>query len=327
MSARVEGAGRTVAALLAADLAALTAAAGIGLALATAAGAQPDARLLGLIATNVVLVMVGTVFAGLYPAMCVARTDELRRMSIIVVGTMTVLVASTAMSSSVFSVAPLVLAGLLSVATVPLSRAAVRHAFHRRPWWGVPVVILGAGEAGAVLLTRLARFPNMALRPIAFLDDETPLGSVLHGVPVAGRLDEARRLRAVGVHHAILAMPDADPVHVCRVMRRHGSTFRSVTALPNLTGFACIAVSTRTIGGRVALQVKHNLLSRRSGLMKALLDVVLLVPATLVALPIIALTALWISAVSQGSPFYAQEREGRNGHLFRVWKLRTMHQD
>jgi lipopolysaccharide/colanic/teichoic acid biosynthesis glycosyltransferase len=28
-----------------------------------------------------------------------------------------------------------------------------------------------------------------------------------------------------------------------------------------------------------------------------------------------------------GSPFYAQEREGRGGRTFRMWKLRTMHHD
>jgi lipopolysaccharide/colanic/teichoic acid biosynthesis glycosyltransferase len=34
-----------------------------------------------------------------------------------------------------------------------------------------------------------------------------------------------------------------------------------------------------------------------------------------------------VIAVSPGSPFYYQHREGRHGTRIRVWKLRTMHRD
>ena len=37
--------------------------------------------------------------------------------------------------------------------------------------------------------------------------------------------------------------------------------------------------------------------------------------------------ALWVRAVSEGSPFYVQLRAGKDGHPIRVWKLRTMYPD
>jgi lipopolysaccharide/colanic/teichoic acid biosynthesis glycosyltransferase len=53
----------------------------------------------------------------------------------------------------------------------------------------------------------------------------------------------------------------------------------------------------------------------------------LLVPLGLIAAPIVVIAALWVRRISPGNPFYAQEREGRGGRTFRMWKLRTMHHD
>jgi lipopolysaccharide/colanic/teichoic acid biosynthesis glycosyltransferase len=56
---------------------------------------------------------------------------------------------------------------------------------------------------------------------------------------------------------------------------------------------------------------------------KRLLDVVLV----LVAAPVIALVVLVLAAVvalDGGNPFYSQSRVGRGGHLYRMWKLRSM---
>ena len=50
-------------------------------------------------------------------------------------------------------------------------------------------------------------------------------------------------------------------------------------------------------------------------------------PLFLVSVPIIAAMALWIRVVSDGSPFYAQFRAGKDGRPIKVWKLRTMYPD
>jgi lipopolysaccharide/colanic/teichoic acid biosynthesis glycosyltransferase len=62
-------------------------------------------------------------------------------------------------------------------------------------------------------------------------------------------------------------------------------------------------------------------------LAKRVLDVAILVPLALVALPIVIVCAICVTAVSPGNPFYYQHREGRNGSRIRVWKLRTMYRD
>jgi lipopolysaccharide/colanic/teichoic acid biosynthesis glycosyltransferase len=47
--------------------------------------------------------------------------------------------------------------------------------------------------------------------------------------------------------------------------------------------------------------------------------------ALFVTAPLLAIAALWIKAVSPGPAVYMQEREGKQGHSIRVFKLRTMY--
>jgi lipopolysaccharide/colanic/teichoic acid biosynthesis glycosyltransferase len=53
-------------------------------------------------------------------------------------------------------------------------------------------------------------------------------------------------------------------------------------------------------------------------------DVTIASIALFVLFPIIALAAIGIACVSPGSPLFLQERVGRNGHRFKLFKLRTM---
>ncbi|EBA15976.1 bacterial sugar transferase [Roseobacter sp. SK209-2-6] len=66
---------------------------------------------------------------------------------------------------------------------------------------------------------------------------------------------------------------------------------------------------------------RKNALYRSLG--KRSLDLLLVILALPIALPLILLPALalWMEG---GSPFYTQERLGRNGKRFRIYKLRTM---
>ncbi len=58
--------------------------------------------------------------------------------------------------------------------------------------------------------------------------------------------------------------------------------------------------------------------------LKRVLDVTVAGSVLVLASPVIALAALGIVIVSPGSPFFLQERVGKNGRRFRLYKLRTM---
>jgi len=57
---------------------------------------------------------------------------------------------------------------------------------------------------------------------------------------------------------------------------------------------------------------------------KRAMDLALGSSALVLFSPVIVLAALGIACVSPGSPFFLQERVGKDGATFKLWKLRTM---
>lgn len=61
--------------------------------------------------------------------------------------------------------------------------------------------------------------------------------------------------------------------------------------------------------------------------LKRLVDLALLAAIAWLAVPLIAGLSLAVWCCDRGNPFYGQERVGRHGNLFTMWKLRTMRRD
>jgi FlaA1/EpsC-like NDP-sugar epimerase len=84
---------------------------------------------------------------------------------------------------------------------------------------GLPVVVVGAGEAGATIVREMQRGPSNALVPIAVVDDDPrKIGMVLLGVPVIGAISElVDVVRTTGSQRVILAIGGASQSLVRRV--------------------------------------------------------------------------------------------------------------
>jgi FlaA1/EpsC-like NDP-sugar epimerase/UDP-N-acetylmuramyl pentapeptide phosphotransferase/UDP-N-acetylglucosamine-1-phosphate transferase len=74
---------------------------------------------------------------------------------------------------------------------------------------GDPVIVLGAGAAGARLVNELKK--SETWRAVALLDDDSAkIGARLHDAPVVGSIDQAAIVaKRFGARHAIIAMPNA----------------------------------------------------------------------------------------------------------------------
>lgn len=57
---------------------------------------------------------------------------------------------------------------------------------------------------------------------------------------------------------------------------------------------------------------------------KRIFDLVFVVPGLLILMPVFAVVAVWIKIDSNGPIFFRQQRVGKSGHLFSIFKFRTM---
>ena len=81
-------------------------------------------------------------------------------------------------------------------------------------------------------------------------------------------------------------------------------------------------ISEQTISSADGVGIEERKGVYRSALKRAF-DVALVLMAAPIFLPLIAIFAA-IAATDGHNPFYRQERVGKNGRIFWIWKLRSM---
>ena len=265
---------------------------------------------------------------GLYPGVGIGPVELLRRL---VRGTSVIYLMLTATlfltkGGDVQSRGGFFASWFLSILFLPLARAAVHHYFACKPWFGVPVLVLGGGDTAALLVDKLRQTPELALKPIACLDDDPRRLDYVGDVPVLGPLAMAKAIaQSANVRHAIVAMPGLPHERLLTLLEKCSVVFPHVFLIPNLMGLASIPVSPIDVGGVLALELRHNLLFPINRYLKRALDLALVVLLSPLAIVITLLSALWVFLVNPGNPFYWHEREGEDGKLFRILKLRTMY--
>lgn len=320
----------TAAALLAADAVALMAAGWLGYFFWSRINSAIGVEFYYQLAPALVVSLLIYACAGLYPGAGLSPVEELRR---IVLATTAVCLISTAAiflskEGVLYSRGVFITSWLVSILLVPLQRALLRSVLSTREWWGVPVLVLGAGKTGRMLVANLRAQPECGLRPVAYLDDDPDKLGECAGLQVVGPLSLAPELaRQLRIREAIIAMPGIGRQQLLTVFERLGASFTRLIIVPDMFGMASLWVSPKDLSGVLGLEVRQNLLIPVNRWLKRTLDLVMASILGLLALPVMALAVLWIKRVSPGPAFYTQEREGRGGARIRVRKLRTMHAD
>ena len=262
---------------------------------------------------------------GLYPGYLIGPVERLRRRMLATLAVFGGLVAwDNIVARGVLSRGVLLATFAFALVLPPVAETLARAALVRKNRWGIPAVILGAGETGRTIARTLIVDPQIGLKPIAFLDDRPIWHTSIDGVPVAGPLALAPDFEN-RADVAILAVNDLQTRNFDAFL--HDLGFPRVIVVPDLAAMASLWVTARDLNGCLGLEIKKNLLIRRNTALKRLMDQAIALPLFLLSLPVIALAALWIRLASPGPVFYRQLREGFDGRRIPVWKLRTMHPD
>lgn len=103
------------------------------------------------------------------------------------------------------------------------------------------VLIVGAGDAGALVVREMQKNAVLRLKPVCFLDDDPDKQrQIIHGVPVVGTLDDMARTVAIRrIQEVIIAIPSA-PGRVIRQVaeacRARSIPFRTMPGIYELIG-------------------------------------------------------------------------------------------
>jgi exopolysaccharide biosynthesis polyprenyl glycosylphosphotransferase len=227
-------------------------------------------------------------------------------------------------------VAQLIAFWAIAAVAVPACRSVTRRALWTRSDLRERVLIIGAGEVGHTIAEKISKHPEFAVELVGFLDDGEPRRKGHEGpkLPVLGSLVD---LRAVvtrrRVDRVIVAFSQARHSDFLRVVRACADSNVQVNIVPRLFEVVSSRALVNDVEGIPLLDIGHADLSRFSKVVKRLFDLVVGSLLFLLMLPAITVLAIIVKADSAGPVFYRQERMGRNGKTFRIFKFRSMEQD
>lgn len=98
-------------------------------------------------------------------------------------------------------------------------------------------LIVGAGDAGEMMVREMMRSATMDYAPVAFVDDDPiKYGSMIHGVPVlGGRAEIPRLVHQLGIKDILIAIPSARGKTVREIVQVCKNTPAGLKILPDLT--------------------------------------------------------------------------------------------
>jgi exopolysaccharide biosynthesis polyprenyl glycosylphosphotransferase len=219
--------------------------------------------------------------------------------------------------------------GLFTILFLGLSRLIKVYLLRRMRRQGIGirrVVMVGAGEVARTLMRVVVANPEFGFHIIGFVDDH----------PAKGETDIGR-FRALGSTDNLTEIMDTEEVDeviitlpwqyhrkimsIMTLCERKGIRARIV---PDMFQMRISHMQIEEFGGVPMIGIREVGIRGLSHLIKRGIDIVLAAFGLVITSPLLGLVALMIKLESPGPVLFAQERVGKNGQLFTLYKFRSM---
>lgn len=216
---------------------------------------------------------------------------------------------------------------LLFVGAGRLLHGGLRSLAYARGWGALRVLIVGAGEAGNMILEKIRASPRLGYRPVAFLDDER-VGMKVLGLPVVARtLDLGDVVRAMKIDEVIIALPDAPHQQILSIVSKCEDGSVSIKVFPDVFQIMASEVNIGDLSGLPLLAMRDVALRGWRLTLKRFVDFVLSALWLVFLSPIYMLIALLVKLDSPGPVLFTQVRMGLDAKPFPIFKFRSMRAD
>jgi len=223
----------------------------------------------------------------------------------------------------------IVIAGAIALALLAVERMALAWLSRRMKSLGVGrkrVLILGAGDIGQTLARRFRTDRTLGGEPVGFADDDpAKIGKRFNEVPVmcalSGIKDVIKSENISEVIFATTQLPNQrmlDIITECEVLQ---VSFRIV---PGILEIIASRVDIDEVGGIPLITVTEIGLKGFNAFVKRSIDVVVSAVLLVILSPVYLLISILIKLDSRGAVFYSQERVGKDGRTFKMYKFRSM---
>lgn len=205
---------------------------------------------------------------------------------------------------------------------------ATRRGWH---WWmgkarargilQVKTLIVGTNDEGRRLAHNIRG--KLGFRTVGFVSTGENYVR-LDGLPVWSFEDIQGAIRASGADSLFIAASAVSPGHIREASRAARRQDVALRISANVTQILSSRVMIQPIGQSLALSLRQVRLSGPQAALKRTFDVAVAGAVTLFTAPVWIAAAALVVLTSRGGVFYRQERIGREGRPFMIYKFRTM---
>jgi len=232
---------------------------------------------------------------------------------------------------------------VLAVTLTPLLVLIEKHAAHvvirglHAKGYGVSkVIIYGAGYTGRRVFSALVRSPKLGLLPIAFVDDDHDrVGTTVfelgyqrrRSAPVLRGPVTREMFNHFGANQLLVAIPSLSREKFLKAMAEAAASKVKVTFVPNYSLPGDSLIEYVNVDGLLLSSFAKPLGRPGYEFIKRLGDLSASLLLLLLMAPVFLVIAWLIRRDSRGPAFFIQNRVGRDGKIFRMYKFRTMYLD
>jgi exopolysaccharide biosynthesis polyprenyl glycosylphosphotransferase len=215
----------------------------------------------------------------------------------------------------------------LFLAALLILTRTVARAFALRIAPAERCLFIGDSDGAKTIGSKLTGHGGIKASMVAHLDLDkiAPWSTDTHS---AERLAEVRELvQQLDVQRAIIAPRSADAGEMLDLVRTLKAVGVRVSILPRLLEVVGSSVVFDDLHGVTVMGVRRFELTRSSATVKRAFDLAYTTLGLLAVGPLMLVAAVAIKLDSPGPVFFRQERVGRHGQRFRIFKFRTMVRD
>ena len=197
------------------------------------------------------------------------------------------------------------------------------------------ILIYGAGELGQALFRSIVNSPKLGIVPVGFIDDEpgksgmsyrsTGFSGTAYKLPVLGTKDDVGKLvEQLEIDEICVAISNIDNEALTDILNLLKAENVKTSFVPNLYKVFVHKVNIQQIGQIPVVREEKDITIY---FYKRYVDLFLAAVSICLLLPVFLIISLAIKINSKGPVFFKQDRVGKDGKIFRMYKFRSMYVD
>jgi exopolysaccharide biosynthesis polyprenyl glycosylphosphotransferase len=189
--------------------------------------------------------------------------------------------------------------------------------------------VVGSGPIALRVFESLRLHPEHGMGPVGLIADP-PHGEIPHAdnAPILGTVDDLENVLARHkIEEVILTQPELNRDRIPAMLVQCERQMASFRIVPDVTELLLSGMTVEMLNGIPFLGPRETPLQGWNAALKRLIDFGAALAGLILISPVLAVLAIIVKRSDGGPILYSQERMGNDGHLFKIFKFRTMRLD